>query len=331
MVEQEVGCADGFHLLAGARLGGAETEQFHEGFVIHVRRQHDACGFDFRTLGRDCLRADRQGDRVHDGAGHARREGHGQERIVDAMTVRQAEGNVGSATGGVDAEFLAQATHQREDLMSCGGHGPDRHHQRIDHDIMRLDAEIGRALNNLLGDGKTHIGVFGNAGVIVRDRDNRNVIFLDQRENEFEALFFAGNRVQQRATFCGLETGFERAGHGAVDAQRAVGDALDDLDQLRHQHRLDKVVVGIARILGHLAGKHCAGIDVENCRAGLDLRDRVSGDTGEITTLQFFVEDLAAGRVDAFADDAERLIKSDDDFACGRGNDGAGHYSLQLI
>ena len=47
--------------------------------------------------------------RVHDRRGHACTDHHGDEAGVDAVAMRQAEGDVGQAAGGVDLEFLAQA------------------------------------------------------------------------------------------------------------------------------------------------------------------------------------------------------------------------------
>jgi hypothetical protein len=187
LVEQEVGGADRLHLLAGARLGRAEAEQLAEGLVVHVGRQHDAGGFDLRLLFGDLLRPDRQRHRVHDRAGHAGGIGHRQEGVVDAVPVGQAEGDVGRAAGGVDAQFLAQATHQREHLMAGGRHRADRHDQRIDDDVMGGNAEIGGALDDLLRHREAHVGVFRDAGVVVGDGDDRDVVLLDQRQNAFRA------------------------------------------------------------------------------------------------------------------------------------------------
>jgi hypothetical protein len=52
---------------------------------------------------------------------------------------------------------------------------------------------------------------------------------------------------------------------------------------------------------------------------------RVLDDGLEIAFDHFSGEFLAAGRVDAFADHAEGLVKADDHFFGGGGDDGAGH------
>ncbi len=84
------------------------------------------------------------------------------------------------------------------------------------------NAEISGAFDDLFGDGKAYIGVFGNTGVVVGNRHNRHVVFLDQRQHQFKALFFAGDRVQQRAPFGSGKAVFQRAGDRAVDAQREI-------------------------------------------------------------------------------------------------------------
>ena len=93
-----------------------------------------------------------------------------------------------------------------------------------------------------------------------------------------------------------------------------VGQRLHELDRLRQDRRL--------------VGERDAGVDVEHVRAGLDLGDRVALDPREVTGLHLLGEELATGRVDALADDHERLVVADDDLA-GRGADdgvgGAGH------
>ena len=79
---------------------------------------------------------------------------------MSARRLRHAEGDVGGAAGGVDLELLAQAPHQPEHLLAGGAHGADRHDQRIDDDVLRLDAVIGRALDDLLCHLEADVGVF---------------------------------------------------------------------------------------------------------------------------------------------------------------------------
>ncbi len=76
------------------------------------------------------------------------------------MAVGQAERDIRGAAGGVDAQLFAQAADKGENLQARSRHGTDRHDERINHDVMRRNAEIGGAFDDLLGDSETHIGVF---------------------------------------------------------------------------------------------------------------------------------------------------------------------------
>ena len=58
---------------------------------------------------------------------------------------------------------------------------------------------------------------------------------------------------------------------------------------------------------------------------GLDLGDRVGLDRGHVAGLHLLGEDRAAGGVDAFADDRERVLVADVDLATGTGQRGDRH------
>ena len=260
-------------------------------------------------------------DRVHDRRGHAGADHHRDEAGVDAVAVRQAEGDVGQAAGGVDLELLAQAAQQREDLAAGVAQRADRHDQRIDDHVMRGDAEIGAALDDLLGDGEAHVRVHRNAGLVVGDRHDRHVVFLDQRQDRFELFLLAGDGVHQRPALGDLQRRLDRRGHRAVDRQRQVDEVLDDLQRLHQQAGL-----GLVRI-----DRGDAGVDVEHGRAAGGLFQRVLDDGLEIADDHLGGELLAAGRIDALADHAEGLVEADDDFAGRRGDDRAGHGALRKI
>ena len=112
-------------------------------------------------------------------------------------------------------------------------------------------------------------------------------------------VVLGGDRVDQRATLVHRQAGLERLDDGRVDADRQVGQALDELDRLLEQ-------------LGLIGQRH-AHVDVEHHRAALDLRLDVALDRGQVTGAQLLLEDASPGRVDAFADDAERLVVADGD------------------
>ncbi len=240
------------------------------------------------------------------------------------MTVGQTEGDVRGAAGGVDAQFLAQLAHQRENLLTGSGHGTDGHDQRIDHDVMGGNAEISGAFHDLLGHGKPHLGVFRNAGVVVRDCDDRDIVFLDQRQNQFKTVLFAGDRIEQRTPLGGLQSGLKRAGYRTVDAERQINETLDHLDNLAHQGRLGLVRVGIG-VVNH------ARVDIEDRRACRSLCDGIGFNGREIARFQLGCQFLAARRIDPFADHAERFIKPDDGGFGFAFDDGAGHVLSLLV
>jgi hypothetical protein len=58
---------------------------------------------------------------------------------------------------------------------------------------------------------------------------------------------------------------------------------------------------------------------------GFDLGARIGLDAAEVARRHFGGEDLASGRIDAFADDDEGTFEADDDFPGGGTDDGVGH------
>ena len=76
-----------------------------------------------------------------------------------------------------------------------------------------------------------------------------------------------------------------------------------------------------------LVGQRDAGVDVEHVGAGLDLGEHVALDAAEVAGVHLLGQQLAAGRVDALADDHERPVEADDDLAGRRADDGVGHVA----
>ena len=76
--------------------------------------------------------------------------------------------------------------------------------------------------------------------------------------------------------------------------ERQVGELLHHRDGLGEQ-------------LG-LVGERDAHVDVEHRRAARDLLLDVDRDAREVAAAQRLGEDLAAGRVEPLADEAERLV-----------------------
>ena len=234
--------------------------------------------------------------RVGDRRGHPGADRHGQERGVQAVPVGQAEADVGRAAGGVDLQLLAQTADQMKGGAARGAERADRHDQRVDDDVLAADAVVGRVLDDLPGDLEAHVRVFRDAGLVVRDRDHRGAVLLDQRQHDLEPLLLAGHRVDQGLALVDGEPRLERRDDRGVDRQRHVGQRLHELDRLGQDARL--------------VGERDAGVDVEHLRAGLDLGQRVGLDLAVVADRHLGGELLAAGRIDALADDARTAARS---------------------
>ena len=139
-------------------------------------------------------------------------------------------------------------------------------------------------------------GSIADAGVVVADRDDRRAVLADQRQDALEALLLAGHGVDQRLADVDREPGLERLDDRGVDRQRHVDQRLDQPD------------ASAARIAGSSAQRD-PGVDVEHVGAGLDLGQGVALDAAEVAGLHLLGQELAAGRVDALADDHERPSK----------------------
>ena len=252
-------------------------------------------------------------ERVGDRRGHPGGDRHRQEGGVDPLAVRQAEADVRGAAGRVDAQLLAQAADEREDLLAGLRQRADRHDQRIDDDVRARDAVVGGALHDPLGDREPDVGVHADPGVVVADRDDRRAVLADERQDALQALLLAGHRVEQRLALVDGEAGLERLDDRGVDRQRQVGQALDELDGPGQDRRL--------------VGERDPGVDVEHVGAGLDLGEDVALDPAEVAGLHLLGQELAPGRVDPLADDDERPVEADDDLAGGGADDGVGHVA----
>ncbi len=126
-------------------------------------------------------------------------------------------------------------------------------------------------------------------------------------QNRFQPFLFAGHAVDNGTPLAGLDARNQRRRHAAVDTERHVGDGLHQFDGPDHQFRF-----GLLRLD---AGD--ADIDVENVGAGLNLGQGVALDAAEVARFHLGGQLLAAGGVDALADEDEGLIRADDDGLCG--------------
>ena len=149
----------------------------------------------------------------------------------------------------------------------------------------------------------------------VREPDHGGAVLRDDRQDRLEPLVLAGDRVDERLALVRLEAGLERLDDGRVDAERDVRQRLHERDRLPHQC--------------DLVGKRVADVHVEHVGAALDLLRDVGLELREIARLELGLERLPAGGVDPLADDAERLLRTDDDGLRPRLDDGI-HSSPSL-
>src|SRR5712671_278527 len=152
--------------------------------------------------------------RIGNGRGHPGSHGHRQKRAVDAVAVRQPEADVRGTAGGIDLEFRAQFVHQAHDLHARLIDRADGHDQRIDDDVARRDAMVHRPLDDFLRHREAHVRIFGYPGLVVRYRDYRGAVLLDERQHGFQTLILAGHRIDQRLALVDGKPGLERGDDG---------------------------------------------------------------------------------------------------------------------
>ena len=156
-----------------------------------------------------------------------------------------------------------------------------------------------------------YVRVFRDTGLVVGNGDDGGAVLRDQGEHRFEPVFLAGHGVDQRLALVGGQARLQRRHDGGIDGQRHVGDLLNQPDRLGQDRRF--------------VGERYAGVDIEHVRSRLHLGDGVRGHTAVIAGLHLGGEHLAAGGIDALADDHERPVEADDDFPGGGTDDGVGH------
>ena len=233
------------------------------------------------------------------------RHRHRQERRVDRVPARHAERHVGRAERHVDAELVADPPHRLVGDVDDVGVGADRHRERVDDDVLDGQAvRVDGGVEDLLGQHEALVGLHRDLVVVVGQRDDGGAVLLDQRQDRRHPVVLGGDRVDQSPALVDRQAGLERLDDRRVDADRQVGQLLDQRDRLLEQ-------------LG-LVGQRHAHVDVEHHRAAGDLRRDVALDRRQVAGAQLLLEDPAAGRVDPLADDAERLVVADRDLLRGR-------------
>ena len=57
---------------------------------------------------------------------------------------------------------------------------------------------------------------------------DRDVVFLDQREDGLELFLLAGDRIDQRPAFCHFQSGLDGGGNGGINGKWNINQFLDD-------------------------------------------------------------------------------------------------------
>ena len=177
--------------------------------------------------------------------------------------------------------------------------GTDRHRERVDDDVLDGNAIFLRGdPHDLVGQLDPLVGLHRDLVGVIGEGDDGSVVLLDQGEDGLHPLVLGGDRVDERTTLVDREPGLQRLHDGGVDADREVGEGLDEFDRLDEQ-------------LG-LVGQGHPHVDVEDIGTTGHLGGDVLLDEGEISGAQGLLEDLAPRRIDPFADDAEGSVGGDD-------------------
>ena len=205
-----------------------------------------------------------------------------------------------------------------KDGPPCPGERADGHNQRVDEHVALGDAVVLRALDNLLSHRKAHVGVLGDACLVVGDADDGGAVLLDEGQDGLQPLLFTGDRIEQRLALVDLQAALQGGDDGGINGERHVGDGLDELHSRRHD--------------GRLVGEGDAGVNVEHVGAGLHLGYGVRDDAVVVAGGHLAGEGFAAGRVDALADNGEGAVGADND-GLGAGADFGVHgvYSFLAV
>ena len=163
-------------------------------------------------------------------------------------------------------------------------------------------------LDDLAGELEAPLGLLGDLEFVVRQRDDGGAVALHERQDRLEPLVLGGHRVDERFALVGRQPGVERLDHRRVDAEGQVGEALDRASP-------PWTISSTSSASGAPMLTSSTMAPPATCCGDVDL------DTGQVAGAQLLLEDLATGRVDALADDAERLVVADHDLLGGRAED----------
>ncbi len=230
-----------------------------------------------------------------------------EERGAERVASRQAERRVAGPARRVDAELVTEQVQRLEEERHGARLRADRHRERVDDHVLGRDPVVPRDGDDLLRDLDAASGLHRDV-LGVREPDHGGAVLRDDRQDRVEPFVLAGDRVDERLPLVRLEASFERLDDGRVDAERNVRQLLNERNRLTHQR--------------DFVGERVADVHVEHVGPSLDLLRDISLELREIAGLELGLECLPARGVDPLADDAERLLRTDDDGLRPRLDDG---------
>ena len=190
-------------------------------------------------------------------------------------------------------------------------HRPNRHDQRVNQHIFAGNAVIHRSMDDFLGHLKAHIGVFGDACLVVGDADDGTAILFDQRQNHLQPLIFPSHRIEQRLALIRLQPPLESFDNGRVYAQGHIHQPLDHFNHVVHD-------------LGFV-GQRNARVHIEQMCPSGHLGEGILFHAAKVALGHFGRQQLAPRRVNALTDNHKRVVWPNTDRAGLGGDDGLKH------
>ena len=180
--------------------------------------------------------------------------------------------------------------------MRIGGGGQ---HKAVRHDVVVSQTALVCGASDPLHHRDTPHGRGRDPVVIERERNDRSAVARGQRQHGRDRVGTAIDGVDERPPGIRLESSLESHRIGRVDDERNVREARQCVDGARQQR--------------HGVDARSTHVDVEQIRAGVLLLHGEAADHLQRALAQGCRKHLAAGRVDALADAAQRPAGAETD------------------
>ena len=217
---------------------------------------------------------------------------HGHEGGIEQVAGRQAERNIGKPQRGRQPLAAAPADHLKalQGALGLGGHGKG---QDVHHHQTAGDAQGIGLFQQLFHDGDALGGPDGQFRPLQGEQDEGRAEIAADRPQQLHAPGFAADGIDKEgARTVGQGTG-DGLGIGRIQRQGHVHPGDQTLHQIGQEHGLV-----------HQRGAH---VHIKDAGPGLQLLIGQAEGLIELPGLQLAGQFLLARRIDALADDAERL------------------------